>query len=304
MGQTPLHLSLDWPIGLSHLLLLGGQSLVNKQDCMGYLPVAYVSYSKCLPAVQLILNANSPLHSFRADTNNDTLKDIVFFRAEDVLIDALRSSSKGIINCMMNSLVDRRNRLCQLAFQSLPTSKTDRLPTPGDQVLDLHASSTSALLKVFGVDIPLALQIPEEYESTYHLLFVYDIHLREYAIPRVEIAEMFYSAGFCEIEGCHCFDSKRTLLMSTWTDHDTSPSEMIDKFKLLWWLIQKGADLHRAKRILQGNRWIPWSPATHFIFASLLIKDLWVITMEEINLLPNGGPEIFFFSARGQKRHV
>ncbi|TGO50784.1 hypothetical protein BCON_0176g00170 [Botryotinia convoluta] len=102
---------------------------------------------------------------------------------------------------------------------------------------------------------------------------------------------MFYNAGFREIEEYRCFDSKRTLLMLTWTDHDTSPSEMMDKFKLLWWLIQKVADLHRAKRILQGDRRIPWSPATHFIVASLLIKDLWVITMEEINLLPNGGPE-------------
>ncbi|TGO07536.1 hypothetical protein BTUL_0267g00040 [Botrytis tulipae] len=291
MGQTPLHLSSDWPIGISHLLRIGGQSLVNKQDCMGYLPVAYALYSKCLPAVQLLLNADSPLHSFRADTINDTLKDVVFFRAEDVFLDALRSSSKDIINCMINSLVDRRNRLGQLAFQSLPTSKTDRLAISGDQVLDVHASSTCALLKVFGVDIPPALQIPEEYESIYHLLFVYDIYLREYAIPRVEIAEMFYNAGFREIEEYHCFDSKRTLLMLTWTDHDTSPSEMMDKFKLLWWLILKGADLHRAKRILQGDRWIPWSPATHFIVASLLIKDLWVITMEEINLLPNGGPE-------------
>ncbi|TGO50978.1 hypothetical protein BOTNAR_0373g00100 [Botryotinia narcissicola] len=240
MGQTPLHLSSDWPIGISHLLRIGGQSLVNKQDCMGYLPVAYALYSKCLPAVKLLLNADSPLHSFRADTINDTLKDVVFFR---------------------------------------------------DQVLDLHASSTCALLKVFGVDIPPALQIPEEHESIYHLQFVYDIYLREYAIPRVEIAEMFYNAGFCEIEEYHCFDSKRTLLMLTWTDHDTSPSDMMDKFKLLWWLIQKGADLHRTNRILQGDRWIPWSPATHFIVASPLIKDLWVITMEEINLLPNGGPE-------------
>ncbi|THV50212.1 hypothetical protein BGAL_0160g00150 [Botrytis galanthina] len=140
MGQTPLHLSSDWPIGLSHLLRIGGQSLINKQDCMGYLPVAYASYSKSLPAVQLLLNADSPLHSFRADTNNDTLKDI------------------------------------------------------------------------------------------------------------------------------------------------------------------KGADLHRAKRTLQGDRWIPWSPATHFIAASLLIKDLWVITMEEINLLPNGGPEKI--SSQSEVRNV
>ncbi|KAM0126209.1 hypothetical protein ACHAO1_010206 [Botrytis cinerea] len=291
MGQTPLHLSSDWPIGVSHLLRIGGQSLVNNQDCMGYLPVAYALYSKCLPAVELLLNADSPLHSYRADTNNDTLKDIVFSRAEDVFLDALRSSSKAIINCMISSLVDRRNRLCQLAFQNMPTSETDKLPISGDRVLDLHASSTCALLKVFGVDIPLALQIPEEYETIYHLLFVYDIYLREYAIPRVEIAEMFYNAGFCEIEEYHCFDSKRTLLMLMWTDHDTSPSEMMDKFKLLWWLIQKGADLHRAKRIWQGDRRIPWTPVTHFIVASLLIKDLWVITMEEINLLPNGGPE-------------
>ncbi|KAF7924713.1 uncharacterized protein EAE97_010664 [Botrytis byssoidea] len=291
MGQTPLHLSSDWPIGISHLLRIDGQSLVNKQDCMGYFPVAYALYSKCLPAVQLLLNADSPLHSFRADTISDTLKDVVFFRAEDVFLDASRSSSKDIINCMINSLVDHRNRLGQLAFQSLPTSKTDRLAISGDQVLDLHASSTCALLKVFGVDIPPALQIPKEYESIYHLLFVYDIYLREYAIPRAEIVEMFYDAGFCEIEEYHCFDSKRTLLMLRWTDHDTSPSEMMDKFKLLWWLIQKGADLHRANRILQGDRWSPWSPATHFIVASLLIKDLWVITMEEINLQPNGGPE-------------
>ncbi|KAF7905751.1 hypothetical protein EAF00_000030 [Botryotinia globosa] len=273
MGQTPLHLSSGWPIGISHLLRIGGQNLV-KQDCMGYLPVAYALYSKCLPAVQLLLNADSPLHSFRAETINDTLKDVVFFRAEDVFLDALRSSSKDIINCMINSLVDRRNRLGQLAFQSLPTTKTDRLSTSGDQVLDLHASSTCALLKVVGIDIPPALQIPEEYESIYHLLFV-----------------NVYNAGFREIEEYHCFDSKRILLMLTWTDHDTSQSEMTDKFKLLWWLIQKGADLHHAKRILQGNRWIPWNPATHFIVASLLIKDLWVITMEEINLLPNGGPE-------------
>ncbi|KAK6614760.1 hypothetical protein H4I96_01081 [Botrytis cinerea] len=254
MGQTPLHLSSDWPIGVSHLLRIGGQSLVNNQDCMGYLPVAYALYSKCLPAVQLLLNADSPLYSYRVDTNNDTLKDIVFSRAEDVFLNTLRSSSKAIINCMISSLVDRRNRLCQLAFQNMPTSETDKLPISGDRVLDLHASSTCALLKVFGVDIPLALQIPEEYETIYHLLFVYDIYLREYAIPRVEIAEMFYNAGFCEIEEYHCFDSKRTLLMLMWTDHDTSP-------------------------------------ITHFIVASLLIKDLWVITMEEINLLPNGGPE-------------
>ncbi|KAF7854123.1 uncharacterized protein EAF02_011741 [Botrytis sinoallii] len=215
MGQTPLHLSSDWPIGISHLLRIGGHSFVNKQDCMGYIPVAYALYSKCLPAVQLLLNADSPLHSFRAVTNNDTLKDILFFRAEDVFLDALRSSLKEVISCMINSLVDRRNRLCQSAFQSLQTSKADRLPISGDQVLDLHASSTCALLKVFGVDIPPALQVPEEYELTYHLLFVYDIYLREYAMPRVEIAEMFYNAGFREIEEYHCFDSKRTLLMLT-----------------------------------------------------------------------------------------
>ncbi|KAF7926457.1 hypothetical protein BELL_0275g00020 [Botrytis elliptica] len=63
--------------------------------------------------------------------------------------------------------------------------------------------------------------------------------------------------------------------------------EVTSLFKLLWWLIQKGADLHRAKIILQGGRQISWSPATHFI----VFKDLLVITTEEINLLPNGGPE-------------
>ncbi|TEY59187.1 hypothetical protein BOTCAL_0196g00120 [Botryotinia calthae] len=97
MGQTPLHLSSDWPIGISHLLRIGSQSLVNNQDCMGYLPVAYALYSKCLPAVQLLLNADSPLHSYRTDAKNDTLKDIVFSRAEDVFLDAMRSSSKEII---------------------------------------------------------------------------------------------------------------------------------------------------------------------------------------------------------------
>lgn len=289
IGQTPLHLSSDWPIGISHLLPIGGRSLVDKKDCMGYLPVAYALYSGSLPAVQLLLDADSPLYSFQgansfqSDIPHDTRTDITP-RAYNVLLDAFYSSSRTIIQCMIYTLVDRRKRLCELAFQNLPEQKRNILPVSENQVLDLYASSTCTLLKTFGVDIPLALYVPKECETAYDLLFVYDIYLRDYAIPRVEIAEMLYDAGFREIEECNCLESKTTLLMIMWTDHDTDPERIKDKFKLLSWLLQKGADLHRVKRVLQGDRWISWTPATHFISASVTIQDLWIIANQDPRL--------------------
>lgn len=164
------------------------------------------------------------------------------------------------------------------------------LPTSEDQLLDHHASAVCTLLRVFGIRVPPALYVPDKYDTVYGLLFDCDVYLQNYAIPRIEIAEMFYKAGFCQVEECDRSDSKNTLLMRMLTERDATTDTVKDKFRLLWWLIHWGAGLHRVKMINQGDCWIPWARAIHYVAASSLIsKDIWQILRDENRSLSDSG---------------
>jgi ankyrin repeat protein len=115
LGQSPLHLSADWPVGISLILAHGGRELVDTVDSAGFLPVSYASYRRCLEGVKLLLEAGSALYS-------EVVGDFeTRCYIHDVLLDAMFNSSDEIVQCLIWHTADRRKQLHQLAMEVDPT---------------------------------------------------------------------------------------------------------------------------------------------------------------------------------------
>ncbi|KAI9645235.1 hypothetical protein NHQ30_005969 [Ciborinia camelliae] len=272
LGQTPLHLSAGWPVGISTLLDAGGNYLIGEEDAFGVLPIAYACNWKCLPAVQLLLDADSPLYSsksaYRSNVNH-------------VLLNAILNSSKEIVQSITFALAARRKRLYELASRSLPQSAENILSIADDQVLDLNAYSVCKSLKILEVPVPESIRVPgDSYPTVYHYLFNNYCENTDgtvLALPRVELAEIFYDAGFRDLMN----DSIWIIASASLSLHRTVSFWQVhfDKIcKLVWWLAQKVNSIYHDHK--NGEfRITLWN--SHIRFLAIDIVDYMVYKDED-----------------------
>ena len=222
-GQSPLHLSANWPEGIQILLSHGGEELINEPDVDGLLPLAYSCAWKCVKSVKLLLNADSALYSEGEEHTS------YFSNFHDILEDAMMTCKDEIITLLVDALVDRRRRLYSLAMAKLGRKALVDLRIDGDRVLDEKAFELRDALQHANVHIPIILRLPPERRTMFHL---------KRLTPAM--CDMLYGHGFVDVDAFSA--SGVTPLMEMGYCDSTRLSPPLQRIS---WLISKGADPFR-----------------------------------------------------------
>ena len=219
-GQSPLHLSCNWPQGMSLLLQFGGTKIINRPDNMNLLPLYYACTVGCVETVRLLLEADSAFFSKRV---------FIYHRDGDVLQEAVDCHADTLLPLLIPALVNRRNRLQQLAFEHLPGHLYNSLGICPDRILDKQAYQTYIALADNGVLVPASLSCPSRIQTVYHKSLT----------PRS--AEMLYEAGFLDIDEPDFQGVTPLMHVNFWSRGEDA--------LYLPWLLSKGA---RMDCILPG----------------------------------------------------
>lgn len=179
LQQTILHLAVDWPEGLSILLLRNANFLVNEVDGSGQSPLSYAICLRCAETVNLLISAG-------AYTNEENLEK------------AFHWGNESITRTVIKAFAETRERLRQSALKNLPQDVFSSLGMPPDHSLNgtivVDVLKALELCGVEGWDI-LAMSETSD-RDVYSFLF-----------PTVQEANWLYAAGF-RLE--HCLDSFRS----------------------------------------------------------------------------------------------
>lgn len=235
IGQTPLHLSLEWPCGIDILLEAGAD--VNRVDSDGLPPIVYACQRSLIDAVWRLGKAECALYP----------PDMPwFFQWHSVLQAAMREevtvypqhlnitavARQNVVDCVIDMIADRRRRLQVIATAFLPSEAADRLQMSEGSVLDEFAASTVSALRDRKILVPDALLPGSRRTTVYHIPCL-----------TIRTADRLWKAGFRDVDG---FDHRgRTPLMIRRYFNQINLSTELE---LIAWFQSKGADLHGAQR--------------------------------------------------------
>ncbi|MCJ1467990.1 hypothetical protein MMC07_006616 [Pseudocyphellaria aurata] len=242
IGQTPLHLSLDWPCGIDILLEAGAD--VDRADSDGLPPIVYACQRSLIEAVRRLASADCALYppnmpwffQWHSVLQNAMREEVTFYPP---YLNITVAARQNVVDCVIDSVADRRRRLQALASAFLPSKVADRLNLSGHLVLDEFAASTASTLLDHHVHIPDALSPGFRRTTVYHIPFL-----------TLRTAHQLWTAGFRDTDG---FDHRgRTPLMIR---RYSNQINLTTELELIAWFLSKGADLHRAqhKRIRQNE---------------------------------------------------
>lgn len=266
-GHTPMHLAASWPAGVSILLNAGANNLVNEPDSVGFLPIAYASYSECLAAVELLVGADSALD---LDKKAVAISPLLMRYSVDLLLYALCSNAEEVAKYIVQALADRRRRLASIASQELPCAVKKSIGISPDKVIDASAALVYKLLKQTHIRLPPSLFVPSQWQTIYHYLFkCVVIKETDNSQSLTYWADIFYNAGFhdfVERDG-----SGQNLLMVTRFDQQRPRTQYLD---LYLWFLRKGLRLGQKYfgRTDEGD-WIAHTPVA-FYMGSFIVNML------------------------------
>jgi hypothetical protein len=224
VGQTALHFSLEWSIGIR--VLLDAKAELNRADNLGYTPIMRACQLSLLDAVQLLGNAGSALHVGCRAALDVAMDNEFSCRTSNCGTEETKIAEK-IVDYIIELEADRRRRLSELALTSLPRNAMKDLESFGDGLLDEHAMSVIWMLKRHNIIVPDAL-IPCWMPTTgYHSRYL-----------TVRIANKLWMTGFKNIGGLF-WDGK-----SWWQSSIQYELDLNDTLELVAWFQSKEEDLH------------------------------------------------------------
>ncbi|OTA58297.1 hypothetical protein K449DRAFT_467298, partial [Hypoxylon sp. EC38] len=217
-GHTPLHFAVNWPKGLSLLIQYGGESIrsiINYDRCLGYTCTALEDALQMaeIKSVKLLLEAGASIRP----NNFDEIKWASRFEGV--------GQAEQMTCIVVESLVQQRRDLLQLALQHLPAEDIVELRLEKDELLDEKAFIVAEALRRQHIPIP----------TTYDFLRPGSVYHWPYLDS--SIVRKLYAAGFREIDANLCGRTPLTILVvqygyfKTWL-------EIVDYFK------GHGADLY------------------------------------------------------------
>lgn len=234
IGQTPLHLSLDWPCGIEILLEAGAD--VDRVDSDGLPPIVYACQRSLIEAVRRLGNADCVLYPpdmpwfFQwHSVLQSAMREEVTFYPQHLHITA--EARQSVVDCVIELVADRRRRLQVLAAAFLPSEATNHLKISEHHVLDQFAASTVSTLRDHNVFVPNALLPGSRRTTVYH-------------IPSLTIrtARRLWKAGFRDVDGLD-HRGRTPLMIRRYFNQINLSTEL----ELIAWFQSKGADLHRAR---------------------------------------------------------
>ena len=250
IGQTPLHLSMDWPEGIQILLNAGAD--VDAADKWRLTPISYAAQHHQHEALRLLEQAGCKLHYHPLGYQDlvETLRaDTIAHDGRLSHVQASVQAREATIDYIISLLRVRRQSLGNLVNTTLDPSLTKRLDMSPDKLLDHKASLAVAMLKENGIPVPRSLLSVEPKGKT-----VYHFEGRN-----INQARSLWQAGFRDVNELD--DSGRSPLMGQGGFGYTT-GELQATLELLAWFLSKGADLHGlqryAFRTAAENKNEPW----------------------------------------------
>ncbi|MCJ1408801.1 hypothetical protein MMC19_002877 [Ptychographa xylographoides] len=230
IGQTPLHLSGDWPTGLRLLLLAGAD--VNAVDIYGQIPIMCTVRTANVEALQILADAGSPIYTIESSDllSRATRLERQPYETRGGL--SMKQRAK-YTDAVITLLAQRRRQLEAFARASLSKRDIKNLSLSKDRVIDGCVAQCFSALKSQEIAIPIEYLRDDEYSlgtTVYHLLWI---------TPR--IMETLWQAGFRDVD--YLDYRGLTPLM---TNSFLTPNEYLESIQ---WLISKGADVYRVDEV-------------------------------------------------------
>ncbi|KAM0804469.1 hypothetical protein BDR22DRAFT_960096 [Usnea florida] len=233
IGQTALHLAVEWPRGMNLLLQAGADA--ECRDYCNSTPLLYAIDMSLVEPIRILALADcSLLDDWFAGLSLKNGK-LPLERAVAIEIGAhvdrrQTSAAEMVVNLLVDMIVDRRQRLYDLAKSALPVTDSDRL-CHETHLPDESASQLYSALERHGTAVPLALAPGEDGGTLFHQIK-----------HSSRVAERLWKAGFRSIDGRDPLG--RTPLMSSPSYDVQSPHIITQYLEYAAWLVEKGADLY------------------------------------------------------------
>ena len=229
LGNTPLHLAAGWPYGIRTLLQHG--ACVNATDRYGHIPLYYAIEMGNSETVGLLMKADCILH-FRI-WPYDLLGHLAQkSRHQPLMWDVSPEARVNVLDTAISSLAERRrNMQRRLAALSAEVTINPKV-FQADRVLDEYAQYAECVEEdaMRGSDHMLrhaSSLLPSRW-TVYHVDFL-----------TVEVAEKLWQNGFRDIDTP---DRQGLTPLMSFHDYD-----LRNYLEVCYWLIQKGAKLHRLQ---------------------------------------------------------
>jgi hypothetical protein len=237
VGQTPLHLSCNWPTGIQILFDHGGRAIIDTLDIYGLPAYVYASKFGIFECVELLLEADCCLFPARHGIDH---------RSTYPLSKALDLGSVQIGKRIIQSLSDRRARLHALLREWMSPSEVEKV-TFSDFILDGIPYKRYASLTASGFTVPESLVGPTGGKSVYHIFPL-----------SPDSAQAFYDIGFHDLNLVDD-DGLTPLLMVH------SRAYPLNGFRLSSWMLERGADLHAKPMVMYEGDYSHHGTAAHFL---------------------------------------
>ena len=256
IGQSALHLAVEWPRGMDLLLQAGAD--VDCKDDKYRSPLTYAIEMSLVEPIRLLALADCSLL--------DGSDRLLLGRAVDVELGANGdgrqvTAAETVVDLLIDVVVDRRQRLFELAKSALPVSDLDRL-CHDTYLPDESASQLHWALIRHGTAVPLALDPGRCLGTLFH-------QIRHSS----RVAERLWKAGFRGINGRDFFG--RTPLM-------TSPDYCLGSFRFInlgleyvVWLVEKGADFYAKQDLIFDHEKFLYRSESQVLSATALNFVAW-----------------------------
>lgn len=233
---------------------------VNLKDSYGWSPIEHACRRRCLPSVQLLLEAGCALDDL----------NLGYYLG---FYPCFPEKPVGTELALIAGLVDRRRRLQELAEMALSKHVLEKLRLRHDSLLDGEAANVYTALVDNGVDVEPSLKVTRDMGSVYHR-----------AALNCGVADELYHAGDRDVDRV---DPKgRTPLMGNFHPW-YSPTGFSQMVKYASWLISKGADPHR---ILPNSTASALHQFCHNVGVQIVARGVKNITLiSQIGIRPKPG---------------
>ena len=245
-GQTALHLSIDWPLGM-HILLDAGAD-TECVDHASRVPLQYAIERMLVDPIRLLGEANclfrqeerisvygSSNKQMEEGSNTEPVDHQWSFLVSEVtdFNSKWRPSAVLVLATLLDLIISRRKRLLDLAKRTLPFSEMARwcpYGSDGTHVIDEKASGLAFELKSRGIQVPAHLDPGKDQTTCYHCFAGYP-----------ELAERLWKAGFRDVNGKDSLGRTPLMLCARNFSHNW--------LEFVTWILGKGADLYARQDV-------------------------------------------------------
>lgn len=221
-GESTLHVSIPWLRGLEILLAAGANVCHLNRE--GFVALDYAKSPIHDEVIQLLLEVDSPIN-------------------DRCIEKAAWSANASLQKCVVQHLVDRRQRLKDLARTKLSSLDLMALRLKPGGVLDAQAAVVTIALLKEAVFIAPQLKSGGTRFAQYHTVF-------HSPTMNPHFAEMLYQAGFHDVDEIDERGMSPFWQQIRYADYDfTSPKAV----SMMVWLQRVGADMRKLHPVCGGS---------------------------------------------------